>query len=411
MAIDLSALMRALHQRPIAYYPCYADLMGSVAGGVVLSQVLFHYGQEGHKFFKSDKALMAETHVSLREFREAKRQLKNLDFLTVRREGLPAKTWYDVDSRRLAETLSRPSSLNDGVQSSEDDDDLSSLNTVVQTGRNDGVQTLYNDARVRKTSPKDFTPREEDKPPCLLPSVEDIPPQDKSAYVSLGEDTTGREDTRGQYTHWASDDSLEPPDDGPTMPTISRQTSPPILETSSPSRASNHSSGGAPLRNVTPGASHASPGRFSDERETCIIPESSTQNRGILARQNGTSYSPGFLAFWERWHPERRKSKPACFALWQRRELEAQAAAICAHVEALQQTEWRSTEPKYIPLSLTWLNQGRYEDDLPTEDSERYHRAKAMGVDAKMAKYAAVKDEMRQYYVQMATRKPQEDPC
>ena len=113
----LREALAAIHQRPIAYYPCYARLMGSATGGILLSQLLYWWGAcGGRKFDKSDSQLKAETLLSEWEFRAAKRKLKHLDFLTITREGIPAKAYYDVDCEGLMKAISLISSLYDTSQ-------------------------------------------------------------------------------------------------------------------------------------------------------------------------------------------------------------------------------------------------------------------------------------------------------
>jgi len=146
--MNLSVLLQQLHQWPIAYYKCYARIMGSVSGGVLLSQLLFHWGRHGASFFKGDKELIEETGLSVREFREAKKRLKEIGWITVTLEGLPARTWYSVNPKGLAEALSVPPSHDDGVQTSLNDGVQTGSNDGVQTGSNDGVQTAIYDARA-----------------------------------------------------------------------------------------------------------------------------------------------------------------------------------------------------------------------------------------------------------------------
>src|SRR5262249_7190636 len=94
----LRITMKKLHQTPISYYPIHAKMMGGVAGGVALSQLMYWYGTtEGERFFKTDKELKEETGLSEYELKEAKKTLKTLPFLTVTIEGLPAKTFYEID--------------------------------------------------------------------------------------------------------------------------------------------------------------------------------------------------------------------------------------------------------------------------------------------------------------------------
>ena len=153
----LSAVLRNLHQHPIAYYLVYAKIMGSAAGGLILSQVLFYFGRAGEKFARKDEQLIAETGCSIREFREAKKTMKTLPFLKITVEGMPAETYYEVLPDLLFDALGIPpddivpsggvqTSLNDGVQTS--------LNDGVQTGSNDAVQTKILDLRSQSLKPE-----------------------------------------------------------------------------------------------------------------------------------------------------------------------------------------------------------------------------------------------------------------
>lgn len=154
--MNIPTALQRLHQSPIAYYSCYADMMGSVAGGVILSQLLFHYGKYGRRFYKTDKEILAETHATIRELREAKVKLKTLPFLTISIEGLPATTWYEVQEDQLWEALSVQPSSNDGVQTGKNDG--------VQTSENDGVQPVYIDTRDSESTTESTTETRQDPP-------------------------------------------------------------------------------------------------------------------------------------------------------------------------------------------------------------------------------------------------------
>lgn len=89
-------ILKLLNERPIAYYPLYKDLMGSTAGGVVLSQLMYWFAKKD-KFYKTDQEIMQETKVGVGELKSSKKQLKTLDFIKITLEGIPAKTYYKVD--------------------------------------------------------------------------------------------------------------------------------------------------------------------------------------------------------------------------------------------------------------------------------------------------------------------------
>jgi len=90
------AILQQLNQRPIAYYPIYRQLTGSTTAGILLSQMMYWFSKKD-KFFKTDSELMEETMLSERELKTAKIVLKKLNFLTITREGIPAKTYYHID--------------------------------------------------------------------------------------------------------------------------------------------------------------------------------------------------------------------------------------------------------------------------------------------------------------------------
>ena len=88
-----------------------------------------------------------------------------------------------------------------------------------------------------------------------------------------------------------------------------------------------------------------------------------TQSRKSTKRRPQPPYSPGFLQFWAIYPPARRASKPSCLKLWHKDDLEPRTEEVCAKVEGLKLTVWQGKEPHFIPMTLTWLSQGRYDDD------------------------------------------------
>jgi hypothetical protein len=68
-----------------------------------------------------------------------------------------------------------------------------------------------------------------------------------------------------------------------------------------------------------------------------------------------------FGRFWETWpSSERKVARKKCAELWKRKQLDAHAVQIIAHVEAMKVTDqWQRG---YEPSPLTYLNQSRWED-------------------------------------------------
>lgn len=107
MRLDVKTLMANLNHRPIAFYPVYAQLAGSINAGLLLSQLLYwHSAVNGCEFYKNDIEISAETYLSEKELRNAKARLKSLPFVKVTLRGMPAVTYYDFDLEQLAEAIS-----------------------------------------------------------------------------------------------------------------------------------------------------------------------------------------------------------------------------------------------------------------------------------------------------------------
>jgi len=98
----MKKLLINLNQRPIAVYPVYIKLTGSVNAGLLLSQIMYWYSAvNGRTFYKSDAEIMEETVLSVNELRHAKARLKQMSFIKITLHGVPAKTHYTIDDKLL----------------------------------------------------------------------------------------------------------------------------------------------------------------------------------------------------------------------------------------------------------------------------------------------------------------------
>jgi hypothetical protein len=98
----MKKLLINLNLRPIAVYPVYIKLTGSVNAGLLLSQIMYWYGAvNGRTFYKSDAEIMEETMLSVNELRHAKARLKQMSFIKITLHGVPAKTHYTIDDKLL----------------------------------------------------------------------------------------------------------------------------------------------------------------------------------------------------------------------------------------------------------------------------------------------------------------------
>lgn len=101
-----SELLKQFNQKPIAYFPIYRELTGSTTAGILLSQLMFWFSMKD-KIFKTDKDIREETMLTERELKTAKNALKKLAFLKITREGVPAKTYYEIDWEIFEMTLTQ----------------------------------------------------------------------------------------------------------------------------------------------------------------------------------------------------------------------------------------------------------------------------------------------------------------
>lgn len=94
----MRSVLTQLCQRPVAYYPAYAELTGSVKAGILLSQIMYWWSAVGgKKFYKTDEELRHETALTPKEYKTAKAAVKALVFVEVTLEKSPALTHYDID--------------------------------------------------------------------------------------------------------------------------------------------------------------------------------------------------------------------------------------------------------------------------------------------------------------------------
>ena len=105
---QLRDLLERFSERPIAYHRIYAEITGSVTAGLLLSQIAYWwFGPAGKRpFYKTDEDFMSELSLGLYELKGAKEKLKNLQLITMKRRGMPAKTYYSLEETRLLEQIS-----------------------------------------------------------------------------------------------------------------------------------------------------------------------------------------------------------------------------------------------------------------------------------------------------------------
>lgn len=93
--------------RPIAYHRVFVSLAGSVAGAVFLSQLVYWARRMDREFYKSVDDWSEETGLTRYEQESARKKLKALGVLKVKRKGVPARLFYSLDFVALDHVISQ----------------------------------------------------------------------------------------------------------------------------------------------------------------------------------------------------------------------------------------------------------------------------------------------------------------
>jgi len=109
-------ILKALHERPIAYYPIYKKITGSTTAGILLSQLMYWWAKvDGRSFYKTDADIYEETALTERELKTAKAHLRQFDFVRIFLAGNPARTHYEISEDKLIEAI-RQTSLDESAK-------------------------------------------------------------------------------------------------------------------------------------------------------------------------------------------------------------------------------------------------------------------------------------------------------
>lgn len=90
--------------KPIAYYPIYKDMTGSLHGGIMLSQLMYWFRKKS-KIYKSREELMNELGFTMREYRTGRSAISKLPFLKMDRQGSRGRNHYTIDRKNFAQFI------------------------------------------------------------------------------------------------------------------------------------------------------------------------------------------------------------------------------------------------------------------------------------------------------------------
>lgn len=105
-----SRILRFINERPVAYRPEIAKCLGDVNATIILSQFLYWSNtplvkKRGGWFYKTHDELYEETGITRKAQYTARKKLKEVGILEIDRKGVPAKNWYRVNLKTLAQYL------------------------------------------------------------------------------------------------------------------------------------------------------------------------------------------------------------------------------------------------------------------------------------------------------------------
>ena len=167
-------LLINLNQRPIAVYPVYIKLTGSVNAGLLLSQIMYWYSAvKGRTFYKSDAEIMEETMLTVNELRHAKARLKQMSFLKITLHGVPAKTHYTIDERLLISEINESSLVESTKLDSSNQRNYNSGFNETNT-ENTTENTTKNTTEIYSQNKFDTLEKEEIKNPFTRKKLDDL---------------------------------------------------------------------------------------------------------------------------------------------------------------------------------------------------------------------------------------------
>ena len=116
-----------------------------------------------------------------------------------------------------------------------------------------------------------------------------------------------------------------------------------------------------PVRNVSVTVNETPPDTDTD---------TDTDKPPIVPQKRGTTYTVEFLTFWKAY--PKKIGKDAAWKKW--KQLNGTRPALAALVSAIekqaQSDQWQKEGGQYIPHPATWLNQGRWADEVETSEGD-----------------------------------------
>jgi len=117
---EFHAFLKVHSKKSILYRPIYAQITGSITAAVMLSQIMFYWGQvyrerhpelEENEFWKTDKMFMEDIHMNSEQFKYAQNILEKLNIIIMKKKGYPPRTFYKLNEKTLRGLISSSKNL------------------------------------------------------------------------------------------------------------------------------------------------------------------------------------------------------------------------------------------------------------------------------------------------------------
>lgn len=106
MTDQIKAILKSLNSRPVAFFPAYVDLTGSITAGLLLSQLMYWASaMDWEEFYKTNQEIRKETGLSENELRLAKKIVAS--YVKIEKRGVPPKTWYKIELDDILANLAK----------------------------------------------------------------------------------------------------------------------------------------------------------------------------------------------------------------------------------------------------------------------------------------------------------------
>lgn len=335
-----------LLDRPIAFHRPFVTITGSIGAALMLSQMVYWSMRTRGDgwFYKTQEEWQEETGLNRREQENARSALKAVGVLAEKKQGIPCRVFYRVDSERLRQLL-----LGDSMICSPGVERIiqifkATLNSLSRAGL---ARAERLGVAERELVDYEAVLKRDNGICHICKTPVERGPGQKKGFLQF--DHVISLDAGGSHTF--NNVKVSHANCNLSKGRNPQQTSlaiPGILDW--PPQA-GQSDQAQPSKAETP------------QETTAEKPQGPSGAGGVSSIK---SKEEGFEIFWSSYPRSRRIAKAAALKAWVRKGCAAMVEDIVLSLED-QKTwpQWTRSEGRFIPHAVTWLNNQRWEDEPP----------------------------------------------